>query len=121
MFLLVIFASIGLNAQAGLLGKQEGLETIGGSFGATEGKPGVEMYDIILKVISFLLGFVGILLTILILVAGYKWMTANGDEKKVSEAKGRIRDAVVGLVIVLCAYIIADWVIEKIATNVQGS
>lgn len=42
-----------------------------------------------------------ILAVVFIVIAGYFWMTAQGDEKKVAAAKDMVRNAVIGLVIVL--------------------
>jgi predicted PurR-regulated permease PerM len=48
--------------------------------------------------------------------AGFTWMTARGEEKKVKEAEGTIKAAVIGIVIVALAYGITSYVL----TNVSG-
>ncbi|MFH0956142.1 MAG: hypothetical protein V1801_02950, partial [Candidatus Falkowbacteria bacterium] len=39
------------------------------------------------QVINIILGFLGIVAVIIILLGGFKWMTAGGNEDKVGEAK----------------------------------
>ncbi|BFD25350.1 MAG: hypothetical protein JST_000693 [Candidatus Parcubacteria bacterium] len=61
---------------------------------------------IIATLIQVLLGFLGIIFLILTIVSGFKWMTAQGNEDTIKKAKGTLMNAIIGLVIVLAAYII---------------
>ena len=56
------------------------------------------------------LSLLGIIFVILIILAGYNWMTANGDEEKVKKAQDTIKRAIIGLVIVVSARAIWDFV-----------
>jgi len=49
-----------------------------------------------------------------LLYAGYHWMTAQGDEKKVDKAKDTITRAVIGLIVTVGAYAITYFVIQKL-------
>ncbi|KKR91929.1 MAG: hypothetical protein UU95_C0024G0022 [Parcubacteria group bacterium GW2011_GWC2_42_12] len=62
---------------------------------------------IIGTVISIGLGLIGIIFLVLMIYAGYNWMTASGDEEKVSKAKTIIIQSVIGIIIVVGAY--AAW------------
>lgn len=64
--------------------------------------------------INVLLGLLGIIFLVLTIYAGFLWMTAGGDEKKVAKAKGIIITAVIGLVILLSAYAISTFVLEQL-------
>ena len=66
------------------------------------------------KIIGVLLGFLGILAVIIILWGGFIWMTAMGDEDKVAKAKQLIIAGIVGIIIILSAYAIAQFVISNI-------
>src|SRR3989339_534745 len=70
-------------------------------------------------VINIMLGFLGIIAVLIILLGGFKWMTAAGDEGKVDEAKKLIGAGVIGLVVILSAFAIAQFVISALynATN----
>jgi len=66
------------------------------------------------NVIKAFMGLLGIVAVIIILLGGFKWMTAGGNEEKVSEAKKLIISGIIGLVIILSAYAIAQFVVGAI-------
>jgi hypothetical protein len=78
------------------------------------------IYLIITQVIKFVLGFLGILAVIIILYAGFKWMTSGGSEDKVGDAKKMLIAGLIGLVIILAAYILANFAITNIFNAVNG-
>lgn len=82
-----------------------------------------DIKQVIANIINIFLGFLGVLAVVLILYAGYLWMTSRGDEEKIKTAKGIIVSAVIGLVIILSAYAIASFVLNKLydATNPNGN
>lgn len=75
---------------------------------------------IIGSIISTLLSFVGVLLLCYLIYAGFLWMTAGGDKTKVSTATTTIRNAIIGLVIIMAAYAIADFVLTTLTTSLAG-
>ena len=79
-----------------------------------------ELPNIIGSMISVVLGFLGIFLLVLILYAGWLWMSAGGESKQVDKAKDYIKNAVIGLVIILLAYAITSFVIDKIMVVQSG-
>ena len=66
---------------------------------------------IVASVINVILGFLGIIAVVIILLGGFKWMTAGGSEHKIGEAKKLITAGVIGLVIILASWGIATFVI----------
>lgn len=66
------------------------------------------------SIISYALGFVGVIFLILMIAGGLMWMTAAGNEERVSKAKGLITNAVIGMVIVFSAYAITYFVTETL-------
>ncbi|MDP3986126.1 MAG: pilin [Candidatus Veblenbacteria bacterium] len=67
--------------------------------------------------INMVLGFIGVILVILVIYAGFMWMTAAGEEEKIRKAKSLLGNAVVGLAIVLAAYAIAYFTVKSIAQS----
>ena len=63
-------------------------------------------------VVKYLMTFLGIIAVVVILLGGFKWMTAAGNEDKVAEAKKLIIAGIIGLIIVLCAYAIVNFVVN---------
>jgi len=90
-------------------------EEVGNKMGGfTEKDPRLIVADII----NVVLGFLGIVAICLILFAGFKWMTAGGNEDKVTEAKKLLANATIGLVIILAAFALATFVLNAIQTSI---
>jgi hypothetical protein len=66
------------------------------------------------------LSFVGIILTALMVHAGYLWMTAAGNDEQISTAKTSIRNATMGLIVIFCAYSFV-WFIGRRVQTATGS
>ncbi len=65
---------------------------------------------IISNLVQVILSFLGIIFLLLIIYAGIRWMTSEGNEKTIEEAKNTLRSSVIGLTIVLAAYSIAAFI-----------
>ena len=74
------------------------------------------------KIINISLGFLGVIAVGIILLGGFKWMTAGGNEEKTEEAKKLLGAGVIGLIIILMSWAIASYVINSLsnATNVAA-
>lgn len=70
--------------------------------------------DIVNNIISIILGFLGLIAVILILIGGFLWMTAGGNEDRVKKGRQYIINGVIGLIIILAAYAIASFVITNL-------
>lgn len=71
------------------------------------------------RIITIALGFLGVIAVVIIILAGFKWMTAGGNEDKVSEAKKLMGAGVIGLVIILMAWAIAGFIFNSLNTATQ--
>lgn len=78
-----------------------------------------DLKESINAIIQIILSFLGILAVIIILWGGFIWMTAAGDEGKVDKAKKLIISGIVGIVIILSAYIIANFVITQVGEQLN--
>jgi len=70
----------------------------------------------IASIIRTAMGLLGIVAVVIILIGGFTWMTAGGNEEKVAEAKKWIFAGVIGLAIILSAYALASYVISSLLT-----
>lgn len=77
--------------------------------------------QIIATVIQSFLGLLGLIFIVLIIYSGIVWMTAEGDESRVEKAQANLRNAVIGLIIVLSAYAISYFVINALSQTVLTS
>jgi len=66
------------------------------------------------KIVSVALQFVSLLFLIIIVYAGIRWMTANGDPGKVKEARSWMIHAAIGLLVTLMSYQVVAYIIDKI-------
>lgn len=66
------------------------------------------------RIINIFLGLLGVILLVLLIYAGFLWMTAGGDETKVAKAKLYIRNAIIGLVIIAAAWAIVAFVFNAL-------
>lgn len=87
--------------------------------GQTVKLPSTDPRIIAVNIINIALGVIGIILVALILYAGFLWMTSAGEADKVEKAKKIIINAVIGLVIILSAWAITRFVIERLLQATQ--
>jgi cytochrome bd-type quinol oxidase subunit 2 len=73
--------------------------------------------QIIGTVIQSFLSLLGVIFLILIIYAGITWMTAGGDEPKVEKAQKILKNAIIGLIIIVSAYAISYFVINALSEN----
>ena len=72
--------------------------------------------ETVAQIINVAMLFLGIIAVGIVLVGGFKWMTAGGNDEKVGEAKKLMGSGVIGLVIVLAAWGIATFILEQLVT-----
>jgi hypothetical protein len=58
------------------------------------------------NVVSAATALAGVALFLMLIVGGYSFLFAGGDQKKLEKAKGTLTGAVIGLVIIALAYLI---------------
>lgn len=68
------------------------------------------------NIIGVVLSFVGVIFLLLMIFAGLTWMTASGNQEKITKAKDLMINAIIGLVIVLAAYAITVFVGNRLTT-----
>ena len=68
----------------------------------------------VVKIVNVVLGLLGLLAVIIILYGGFLWMTAQGVEEKVDKARDTIRYGLIGLAIILLAYLVVRVVISSV-------
>ena len=81
-------------------------------FGATAEPP--SLFIIVGRVMGVVVSFTGAVFLILVIYGGVQWMTAGGNEEQVTEARKRVVQAVIGLGIVVGAYVIVRSVLRLV-------
>jgi len=89
----------------------EGLNTTGNTgYGVTDVTKTPTLSETIGKVVGAVLSFLGVAFFILMIYGGYMWMFSMGNEQTATKAKDILIAAVVGLVIVLLAYVLTVFI-----------
>lgn len=89
-----------------------GLGDIGTTIGLSSSSP----LTTVALLINSIMVILGIVAVGIVLLAGFKWMTAGGNDEKVTEAKKLMGAGVIGLVIILSAWGITTFILEKIVS-----
>ena len=71
--------------------------------------------DIVINLINWILGILALIAVVMILIGGFRWMTAAGNEEKVDSAKKLLIAAIIGLVIVMAAWGISIYAVGVLA------
>ena len=116
----VVGATIGLNsATAGAQVDEinKGIDAIGGSSSTAT----LQVDDIVLAVVNWLLFAVGVISVVMLIVGGIKYATSAGDSNKVTSAKNTIMYAIIGLAVAVLAFAIVGFVTNTLnGGTVQG-
>jgi len=99
------------NAQAGAL---KILTNTGTEAKLTTTSSSPTTYQIIGSIINWILSLVGILFFGLIIYGGLTWMMAGGNDEKISQASSILRQSILGLVVVVLAFLLTNFVVFKI-------
>lgn len=110
--LLIGLQSIPVLAQSYSFKEDSGVGQTAKEAGYDTNKPEIETR--ISQLINIVLSVLGVLFLILIIYGGVIWMTAAGNEEKAKKAKELITEAVIGLIIVLAAYAITFFVVNRL-------
>lgn len=76
-----------------------------------------EPLDVVQGAVRLILGFVGIVLMVLIIYAGFTWIKARDNSGEVDKAKSIIESAIYGIVIVVLAYGISEFIFSRLMPN----
>jgi amino acid transporter len=82
------------------------IENIGGSLGLGT----ADLKTTVINIIQWVLGILALVAVVMIIIGGFQWMTAAGNEERIEKAKKVISAAVIGLIIVLLAWAIVIFV-----------
>ncbi len=126
MSLVRSFAALGMAASLALpmaaLAQPDTLTTNDLGVGAIESSIKLGSGDVrqtAARIINVALSFLGIIAVVIVLLGGFKYMIAGGNEEKTSEAKKLIVSGIIGLAIILSAWAITSFVISRLVTATQ--
>ncbi|MBT5338508.1 hypothetical protein HN858_02815 [Candidatus Falkowbacteria bacterium] len=74
------------------------------------------LVEIVGNVVKIVLTLLGVVVLVIIIYAGFLWMTAGGNEDQVKKSKQWLINAVIGLALILAAYAISSFVVQNLAS-----
>ena len=74
---------------------------------------------VVARLINGVLGIVGVIFLILVIRGGLMWMTSGGNEQKIEAAKGQLKTAVIGFVIIATAYSVTFFIVDNIGNQAR--
>jgi cysteine-rich repeat protein len=95
----------------------DGLTDVGDATGLGAEDPRI----IVAKVIRTVLGFLGVIAVVIVMYAGFVYMTAAGNEEKVAQAKRTLLSAGIGLLLILFSFAISSFVISALTNATDGN
>ena len=94
--------------------------TVDQNVGSTLGLGTADLESTVIKILQWALGLLGLVAVIIIMYGGFVWLTAAGNEEKIRKAKRILRDAVIGLVIIMLAWAIVTFIIGRLNDIING-
>lgn len=85
-----------------------------GSFAASTNLATADIRATAARIINSAMALLGVVAVVIILIGGFKWMTAMGNDEAVKKAKTLIIQGVIGLVIIVCAYALAQFILNAL-------
>lgn len=71
------------------------------------------------NLINVVLGLSGMAFVILLVYAGILYMQGGTDEQKIKKAKGMVLNAVIGIIVIVTAFAITQFIFGQLATTLQ--
>lgn len=78
-------------------------------------------FTIAMNIIRLALSFLALIALVLLLYAGFLWMTAGGNAEKVEKAKKTLKNGLIGLVLIVCSWGIVTFIINKLGEATGAS
>lgn len=89
--------------------------------GVYSGSTGDTLGDTVVNILTAVIGFLGVIATILIVYAGYLWMTAGGDDSQIDKAKSIIKQVIIGFIVLSLSYAIVSFVFSQVQKAAPGA
>jgi len=90
------------------------LQTVGGNGGYQTDQTIASTPIIIGVIIGAFFGFLGITFIVLMVIAGYNWMTARGNDEMIQKSKDSIRSAIIGLIVSLAGWTMWNFIFANV-------
>ncbi len=73
--------------------------------------------DLIIRIINIMLSIAAIIAVLFIIIGGFRYITSSGNEEQAEKGRGTLINAIIGLVIIILAYVIVGIVNNTFANR----
>lgn len=81
----------------------------------------VQFVDYIQTIFTLMISIAGIAALLMIMFGGFQYITAGGNESRTGQAKDRIKNAILGLILALCSWLVLNTINpDLVAINLPG-
>jgi len=106
-----------VRADEALFNSQTGMNELGTVYGNQK----TDLRVLVGKIINVVLGFLAIIFLALAIFAGFQYMTSGGNEEQTKKAISLLKNAIIGLLIILLAWAITKFVIVMLSRAANNS
>jgi len=64
------------------------------------------LVSVFTNIVQAVTALAGVILFIMLIIGGASFLFSGGDQKKLEKAKGTVTNAIIGLIVLICAYLI---------------
>lgn len=90
------------------------LNKVSGAGGYKTGTDGISLLALTGTIIQAAFGLLGAIFILIMVIAGYNWMMASGNEQRLEKAQTMIRRAIIGLIITLSSWAIWTFIFANL-------
>ena len=113
------FAYAQFSDRPGLAGSRQTVNKLGEQIDPSykTGTGRQNLYEMLGGILKVVLQLVGTILFVVVVYAGYTWLTAGGNEKKVEESKKWIINAVIGMALIAGAWLLTSFIMQSLKVD----
>jgi len=71
------------------------------------------------RIINFALGTIAVIFLTMVLIGGYLWMAAQGNEEQVTKAKKFILNGIFGMMVIFVSYALVFVILQAVASSTE--
>jgi hypothetical protein len=101
-------------SQVGTGLQASGLQSIFGTGGLNGSS---SLSDLIVKGIQLMLMFAGAIAVLFVIIGGYQYLASGGNDETAEKGKKTLLNAVIGIIIIVLAYVIINVIINTVSSN----
>ena len=79
-----------------------------------------QTFEVAIALVNRMLGFVGLIALATFVTSGFYYLTAGGSSERVDTAKKMVRQTIIGIALILIAFVLTRFVFQTIIETIPG-